>query len=201
AQKHLDIPFVPDRNAGVWKRVFLSSTGPVTIRNPYVATDLPLPATSPATLTIYCDLSNNTSKPVSGTLSAEISRPGQTTVRFQQNIVLLRNQTREVAFTPAEYSQLKVPDPDLWWPYQWGEPKLYHLRLDFKINDKNMISDSQAINFGIRKITQRRDSDDSVPQIGTGGNFYLQINGRDYLILGGVYSPDLLFRNDPERAA
>ena len=26
-QKHLDIPFVPDRNAGVWKRVYLSSTG------------------------------------------------------------------------------------------------------------------------------------------------------------------------------
>src|SRR5438094_3879353 len=111
AQKHLDIPFVADRNAGVWKRVFLSSTGPVTIRNPYVATDLPLPATSPATLTIYCNLSNNTSKPVSGTLSAEISRPGKTTIRYQQNIELLRNQTREVAFTPAEYSQLKVADP------------------------------------------------------------------------------------------
>ena len=51
---------MPDRNAGVWKRVFLSSTGAVTIRNPYVATDLPLPATNPAALTVYCDLSNNT---------------------------------------------------------------------------------------------------------------------------------------------
>ena len=36
---------------------------------------------------------------------------------------------------------------------------------------------------------------------GTGGNFYLQVNGRDYLIRGGVYSPDLLFRNDPARDA
>ena len=76
-QKHLDISFVPDRNAGVWKRVFLSSTGAVTIRNPYVATDLPLPATNPASLTVYCDLSNATAKPVSGTLSGEISRPGK----------------------------------------------------------------------------------------------------------------------------
>jgi len=32
SEKHIDIPFVPDRNAGVWKRVFLSSTGPITIR-------------------------------------------------------------------------------------------------------------------------------------------------------------------------
>src|SRR6266852_4280748 len=64
-EKHLDISFVPDRNAGIWKRVFLSSTGAVTIRNPYVSTDLPLPATSPTLLTVYCDVSNETDKPVS----------------------------------------------------------------------------------------------------------------------------------------
>lgn len=197
--KHLDIPFVPDRNAGVWKRVFLSSTGPVTIRNPYVATDLPLPATNPASLTVYCDLSNNTSRPVSGTLAGEISRAGKPTVKFQQNIQLFRNETREIAFTPAEFSQLTVADPELWWPYQWGEPNLYQLKLDFKVDDANEISDSQAIDFGIRKITQGRDSDSTFPDIGTGGNFYLKVNGKDYLIRGGVYSPDLLFRNDPER--
>ncbi len=200
-QKHLDIPFVPDRNAGVWKRVFLSSTGAVTIRNPYVVTDLPLPATNPAALTVYCDLSNNTAKPVSGTLVGEISRPGKQTIKFQQNVRLLRNQAKEVAFTPADYAQLTVQDPDLWWPYQWGEAKLYHLKLDFKADDKSETSDSQVIDFGIRKITQARDSDNSFPDIGTGGNFYLKINGRDYLIRGGVYSPDLLFRNDPKRDA
>ena len=113
----------------------------------------------------------------------------------------MRNQTKEVAFTPAEYAQLTVQDPDLWWPYQWGDAKLYHLKLDFKADDKSETSDSQAIDFGIRKITQARDSDNSFPDIGTGGNFYLKINGRDYLIRGGVYSPDLLFRNDPERDA
>jgi exo-1,4-beta-D-glucosaminidase len=199
--KHLDIPFVPDRNGGIWKRVFLSSTGAVTIRNSYVATELPLPATNPATLTVYCDLSNDTAKPVSGTLSGEISRPGKSTIRFQKTLRLSRNQTKEVTFTPAEFAQLTVQDPDLWWPYQWGEAKLYHLKLDFKADDKAEISDSQAIDFGIRKITQARDSDNSFPDIGTGGNFYLQVNGRDYLIRGGVYSPDLLFRRDPARDA
>jgi exo-1,4-beta-D-glucosaminidase len=51
-QKNLKFSFPPDRNAGVWKRVYLSSTGPVSIRNPDVATDLPLPATAPAYLII-----------------------------------------------------------------------------------------------------------------------------------------------------
>jgi len=201
AEKHVDISFVPDRNAGIWKRVFLSSTGAVTIRNPYVATDLPLPATNPALLTVYCDLRNNTPKPVSGTLSGEISGPGKPTIKFQQQVQLFRNQSKEVAFTPAEYAGLSVADPDLWWPYQWGEPNLYQLKLDFKLNDKDEISDSQSIDFGIRKINQGRDSDNNFPEIGSGGNFYLQVNGKDYLIRGGVYSPDLLFRNDPERDA
>ena len=201
AQKHVDISFVPDRNAGVWKRVFLSSTGAVKIRNPYVATDLPLPATNPASLTVYCDLSNATSKPVSGMLSGEISRPGKPSIKFQKNVELFRDQTKEIAFTPAENAQLTVADPDLWWPYQWGEVKLYHLKLEFKINEKDEVSDSQAIDFGMRKITQGRDSDKGFPEIGEGGNFYLKVNGKDYVIHGGVYSPDLLFRNDPARDA
>src|SRR5437870_5700662 len=199
-EKHLDISFVPDRNAGIWKRVSLSSTGAVTIRNPYVSTDLPLPATSPALLTVYCDLRNNTSN-LSGMLFGEISRPGKPTIKFQQQVQLFRNQSKEVAFTPAEYAGLSVADPDLWWPYQWGEANLYQLKLDFKLNDKNEISDSQSIDFGIHKITQGRDSDNGFPEIGSGGNFFLQVNGKDYLIRGGVYSPDLLFRNDPERDA
>src|SRR5216684_64942 len=182
AQKHVDISFVPDRNAGVWKRVFLSSTGAVKIRNPYVATDLPLPATNPASLTVYCDLSNDSAKPVSGMLSGEISRPGKPSIKFQKNVELFRDQTKEIAFTPAENAQLTVADPDLWWPYQWGEVKLYHLKLEFKIREKDEVSDSQAIDFGMRKITQGRDSDNGFPEIGEGGNFYLKVNGKDYLI-------------------
>ncbi len=199
AEKHLDIPFVPDRNAGVWKRVFLSSSGAVTIRNSYVATELPLPALSPASLKVYCDLSNTSGKAVSGTLRGEISRPGKPVVQFQHDVSLARNQTEEISLTSAEIAQLSINNPDLWWPYEWGQANLYHLKLEFAIN--NEISDTQAIDFGIRQITQKRDSDNSFPDIGTGGNFYLQINGRNYPIHGGVYSPDLLFRNDPERDA
>jgi exo-1,4-beta-D-glucosaminidase len=199
-QNNLNIPFVPDRNAGIWKRVFLSATGPVTIRNPYVVTDLPLPATAPAALTVYCDLSNHSDKPVSGVVRGEISRTGKTTITFEKNVSLAASQTSEVAFTPAQVAQLSIADPDLWWPYRWGKPNLYHLRLDFILEGK--LSDSQETDFGIRKVTQHRDSDNSFPEIGRGGgNFYLQINGRDYLIRGSAYTPDLLFKNDPNRDA
>ena len=197
--KKLDIPFVPDRNAGIWKRVYLSSTGAVSIRDPYVASDLPLPATSPAALTVYADLRNNTKEAASGVLVGEISRAGKPSIAFQKNISLLAGEGREVALTPADFSQLSVADPDLWWPYRWGQPNLYHLNLSFRLNE--VVSDTQGMDFGIRKITAHRDEDHQFPEVGTGGNFYLKINGRDYLIRGGVYSPDLLFKNDPARDA
>jgi exo-1,4-beta-D-glucosaminidase len=196
-KKKLDVSFTPDRNAGVWKRVYLSSTGAVAIRNPYVATELPLPATTPATLTVYCDLRNSTRQAVNGTLYGEITRPGKPTIKFEKKVSLYGDTTQEVTLNPANFPQLSVAAPDLWWPYLWGPPNLYHLNLDFRIGDE--VSDAQAIDFGIRKITSGRDTDDKFPAIGTGGNFYLQINGKDYLIRGGVYSPDLLFKNDPQR--
>jgi exo-1,4-beta-D-glucosaminidase len=193
------VSFVPDRNAGIWKLVYLSSTDAVTIRNPYVSTDLPLPALAPAALSVYCDLTNHSDREISGTLHGEISRPGKPVITFEKRMSLDRGETREAALTPADFSQLSVADPDLWWPYQWGKPSLYHLKLDFRIGDA--VSDTQTIDFGIRKITQARDSDNSFPAVGKGGSFYLQINGRDYLVRGGVYSPDLLYKNDPEHDA
>ena len=191
--------FPPDRNAGVWKRVYLSTTGPVSIRNPYVATDLPLPKTSPASLAVYCDLTNHSSHPVTGILTGEITREGKPVIHIEQQVSLYRDEVKEVSFSPEAFPDLLVPDPDLWWPYRWGAANLYHLQLQFKVKDE--LSDSQAIDFGIRKITQHRDSDENFPAIGTGGNFYLQVNGKDYLIRGAAYTPDLLFKNDPQRDA
>lgn len=197
SEKHVDISFVPDRNAGVWKRVYLSSTGKVSLRNPYVSTDLPLPATSPAALTVYCDVKNSSAGTVKGTLLAEISRIGKTTIQLQKTIELQANETREIAFAPGDSAQLSVTDPDLWWPYQWGAPNLYQLKLDFKVEGHS--SDSSTTKFGIRKIVQKRDSDNSFPNIGKDGSFYVQVNGKNFLIRGAAYAPDLLFKHDPDR--
>lgn len=191
------VPFVPDRSAGVWDRVFLSSTGKVLIRNPYVVTNLPLPATSPAHLTVYCDLRNGVATPVSGTLRGEISRVSKPTIVFEQGVTLNGNEIKEVAFEAGVFSQLSIHNPDLWWPSEWGEPALYQLKLDFTVGGD--ISDTSVIDFGIRQVTQHRDSNNSFPQEGTGGTFYLKVNGKDFLIRGAAYAPDLLFRHDPKR--
>lgn len=198
-QRRLRFSFVPDRNAGVWKQVYLRNTNAVVLEHPYVATDLPLPATSPAALTVFCDLRNGSSASASGTLDGEISRAGRPAIRFQQSVTLEAGENREVRLTPELYHQLSVANPDLWWPATWGQPNLYQLKLAFRINGE--VSDSAQLQFGIRKVTQHRDSDNQFPSVGGGGNFYLQVNGKDFLIRGADYTPDLLFKYDEEREA
>ena len=109
----------------------------------------------------------------------------------------MRNVNSE--FTPEKYKELIATHPDLWWPYTMGTPALYNLQLKFEQNET--LSDSARIRFGIRSITQHRDSSKQFPDMGKGGNFYLKVNGRDFLVRGADYTPDLLYRYDPQREA
>ena len=193
------VSFVPDRNAGVWKPVYLRVTGAVSVNHAFVNSELLL-AESTARLTVFASLRNLSEQPVSGTLKGTISRPGKPTIHFEQTVTnLSAGEDREVSFTPEQFSELVVTNPDLWWPYTMGVPALYDLQLEFVRNET--LSDSSHLRFGIRKITPLRDNDEHFPDIGKGGNFYLQVNGRDFLVRGGDYTPDLLFRYDPEREA
>ena len=50
--------FVPDRNAGIWKPVYLKTSGAVVLGSSTVNSELPLPRTDSARLTIYSSLRN-----------------------------------------------------------------------------------------------------------------------------------------------
>lgn len=193
------VSFVPDRNAGIFKPVYLRTSGAVTVSHAMVTTELPLPQLTSARLTVFAELHNASPQPVSGVLRGTISRPGKPFVQFAQHLTLAAGEDREVSFTPKRYSQLIVQNPDLWWPYTMGKPNLYNLDLEFRRNTE--VSDSTHIRFGIRTITQGRDQDEQFPSKGRGGNFYLQVNGKNFLARGAVYTPDLLFAYSSDRDA
>jgi exo-1,4-beta-D-glucosaminidase len=189
--------FVPDRNAGIFKPVYLRTAGAVEIGDATVNTELPLPRTDSARLTVYANVHNSSDRRVNGVLRATISRAGKPTVTVEQPVTLSPGERRELTFSPARFTELTVEHPDLWWPYTMGDPSLYDLKLEFR--QYNRVTDTSAQRFGIRTIAQHRDNDEQFPELGSGGSFYLTVNGRDYLIRGAVYTPDLLFDNDPDR--
>jgi exo-1,4-beta-D-glucosaminidase len=189
--------FVPDRNAGIWKPVYLRLTGSVSVDHALVNSDLSL-TDSIAWLTVFTDLHNLSVQPVNGILKGTILRKGKPSIHIEQSVKLAPGEERELEFTPEKFPELILKKPDLWWPYTMGTPALYDLHLEFE--QDNVPSDIANIRFGIRSITQHRDSNEKFPQI-EGGNFYLKVNGRDFLVRGGNYTPDLLYRYDPEREA
>jgi exo-1,4-beta-D-glucosaminidase len=179
-------PEAPDMNAGLWGKVFLDTTGAIALRDPYVKTILPLPATNSADLTVYVDAINGTNTWISGTVNGTITKSGYPTISFSQNIMLSPNERREITFDPVIFTQLHVNNPALWWPYQFGNPELYQLDISFMGNGQ--IWDNKSIRFGVRQFTDYRTT---VKNISFAG---YKVNGQNILFRGGGYVWDMLQR-------
>jgi exo-1,4-beta-D-glucosaminidase len=180
-------PRPPDMNAGIWGKVLLDATGPVVLRDPYVRTVLPLPATDSADLTIYVDAANGSPVPVTGVLSGRIGKPGRPAILFRQDVTLAPHERREIAFEPGAFRQLHVKRPALWWPHGMGSPELYDLQLAFTVAGK--ASDVETVRFGIRQFTDRI----TPPIYGHTYRGY-RVNGQDVLVRGADYVWDLFLR-------
>ena len=184
--------------------MYLRTSGPISIGHATVNTELPLPDTDSARLTVYAPLRNYSAEQVRGVLRATITRDGKAPIHVDEPVSLLPGQEREDHAEPGSVRGADVVDhPDLWWPYTMGRPDLYDLKLEFVQNgaQEAQVTDASTLKFGIRTITQGRDSDDYFAELGTGGNFYLQVNGKDFLVRGATYTPDLLYNYDPARDA
>ncbi len=139
------IPAIRDRDTGIWQSVVLTASGMVKIGDPQVITKLPLPDTSKADVEIDVPLENTSDKAVKGTLRATI-----------ENVVVSKEVTvapgkSEVKLAPAEFAQLMMQNPRLWWPNGYGKPELYTAKIDFSEGGKE--SDSKQVRFGVREVT------------------------------------------------
>ncbi len=139
------IPGVRDRNTGLWQDVKLKATGQVRLADPQVVTTLPLPDRSRADVAVSVTLENLSDAPVQGVLEAGFDQ-----VALSRDLTLPPGKT-VVRLTPAEYAQLRVAHPRLWWPNGYGEPALHDLRLAFETGGQ--VSDSSTVRFGMREIT------------------------------------------------
>lgn len=141
------IPGIRDRNIGIWQNVRLKYTGAVTIADPQVITDLPLPDTSYADLRFRADISNHDDKPRKVVLRGVLE--GKTI--FTIPAELAAGQTRTVTCTAAGYPDMRLDNPRLWWPNGYGEQNLYTLHIEAECGD--LCSDACDVRFGVREFT------------------------------------------------
>jgi exo-1,4-beta-D-glucosaminidase len=178
-------PAPPDKNMGLWREVYLTTSGPVALRYPTVVSKLNLPSNDQAKLTVTVQLKNGLGLlTILGKLKGQIGD-----VTFEQDVVLQPNESKDITFTPDKYPQLVFTSPRLWWPRQMGKPNLYPLTMEF-VQGGGVVSDRTETEFGIREITSDFNS--------VGGRAF-HINGKNILIRGGGWTPDLMLRENSQR--
>jgi beta-galactosidase/beta-glucuronidase len=139
------IPGIRDRDTGIWQPVTLRATSEVSIGDPQVVTTLPLPDTSSANVSITVPLVNASSQPEHAQVTAAFE--GVTVTKE----VDLKPGENTVKLVPAEFPQLNLQHPRLWWPNGYGPANLYHLKLS--VASGGEVSDTKDLRFGIREIT------------------------------------------------
>ena len=133
---------------------------------------------------ITADLHNSADHPNTSIVHAEIEG-----IQVSQKVELAASESKAVVFAPDRYPQLRIAHPRLWWPYQMGKPEMYTAHL--QVEAGGQVSDSASVQFGIREVTS---------QLTEKGYRLFKINGRNLLIRGAAWAPDMLLRWSPERA-
>ena len=177
-------PTPPDKDMGLWKDVYLTSSGVIALRHPFVEAKL-APGYTAASLTISADLRNAANHPMTSIVYAQVEG-----IKVSQKVELAASESRAVVFAPNRFRQLRIAHPRLWWPYQMGKPEMYVAQL--RVEAGGQVSDSAKVQFGIREVTS---------QLTQEGHRLFKINGRNLLVRGAAWAPDMLLRWSPERAA
>jgi hypothetical protein len=162
------IPTVRGRNIGIWNDVYLSTSGPVTVENPFIKTTLPLPDTSRADVRVEVSLNNHESKSISGILRGRFGD-----IAFEQPVTLDASSAKTIVLDPSTNPALRINSPKLWWPNGYGEQNRYNVELKFDINGKS--SDIKSFKTGVRQFTYSEE----------GGTLRIWINGRRFVGRGG----------------
>lgn len=177
------IPTIRDRNTGIWQGATLSATGPVLVEDPFVSSDLPLPRTDTADLTVQVTLRNSSDAAQTGTLAGASDQ-----FKFSQTISLQPAEARTLSFTPASAPSLRLKKPRLWWPNGFGPANLQTLHLTFLV--KGVLSDARDVRFGVRKITYALPGSD---------NLALSVNGVPVMAKGGDWGIDEAMKRIPRQ--
>lgn len=172
------IPGIRDRDMGLWQPVTLFSTGDVTIHDPFVRTDLPLPRTDSATLSVSTTLRNETTQPQHGTLEGTIDG---THLRISVPVDLAAGETKTVSAP-----DLQMAKPRLWWPNGYGKPELYKLRLKWTAN--KAVSDTFETKFGVREMGYFRAGSPDLT---------VHVNGVPIMCRGGNWGIDEAMKRSP----
>ena len=191
------MPPVRDRNMGIWRSVYLRTSGEVTIVQPHIITDLPnLPDTSVAKISLSLTLSNHSNNSANGKLNITIKPENFAgrTIQFSREASVPAGGHKSVELNADNTGQFLLNNPHLWWPNGHGKANLYRLRLQYETD--GMVTDDTTFVFGVRTVSTKAEN---VPGKLLRRKFY--VNGKFVQLVGGAWVPDMMVNRDSLRNA
>ncbi len=141
------LPTIRDRDTGIWNHVTLTTSGDVTVENAFLSTHFPEAGNlKRADLTLRVEVKNHSNKPYKGDLHVRLGA-----IEFTHPVTLDDGETLPIKLDKANYKQLAMADPKLWWPNGHGEQNLYDLTIEFRANGKTV--DVNKSRVGIREFS------------------------------------------------
>lgn len=134
------VPGVRDRNIGLWQDVRLIASGGLTLGDSQVVTDLPLPSTDYADLTVRTAVINSLMEDARVRVIASVNG-----VRMEESVLVPAGGTVPVVLSG------RMDHPSLWMPNGYGQPNLYEMELT--CSSEGTVSDRQHIRFGVREFS------------------------------------------------
>jgi exo-1,4-beta-D-glucosaminidase len=183
-------PAPPDTSMGVWRDVEVVRSGPVTLGEARVRTELAIGKLRPpgsgdgadrADLTVRAELRNHGAAPVPVTLAGSVTGHGST-LPINRRLTLAPGESRTVSVP------LSITDPAVWWPAQWGAQPRYRLTLT-ATPAAGTVSDGTALDFGIRDVRS---------ELTPAGDRRFRVNGRPFPVRAAGYSSDIFLRWRPD---
>jgi exo-1,4-beta-D-glucosaminidase len=178
------IHYPPDYNAGIVNDVEIRSYDRVGVSYPLVTTHFDLPSLNVAHLTVDVLVTNYSDQTQDMVVMGKING----TIDFKKNVHLEAKERENVTFSPAEFPQLNVGHPRIWWPWQYGKQELNHL--DLVSYYGKTVSNVIDEDFGIREITTNF--------IDSSSRVFI-VNGKRIVLRGAAWSPDIFQRRSRKR--
>lgn len=173
-------PAIRDRDMGITEDVYLSASEEIEIRDLYVTSNLNLPDTSYADITVSADVINNSGMEKEGVIKGVISDKENEVMEFEYPFRAGPFEKKTIILDKSSIPQLHLMNPKLWWPFGYGAPELYSVKLNLKAASGEHASEQSG--FGIRKVET---------YIGSRERVY-KINGREIYCKGGNWVLDMM---------
>ena len=170
---------------GIWRPVSLQALPTVEIIDPFIATEDAAAGLMRLHLTLQGARENWRGRLV-GSVEPE---------NFEGEACRLACDLASAEREMTELLEFTVPDAQLWWPVDHGDPNLYRIRLSF-LTDGGA-PDHKTFTFGIRTIEMRPTPDGPDPEK---YNWTFVVNGAPIFVKGANWcTPDALLRFERER--